>query len=46
LPGRFGHVRPSRMCSNQRRKTGTDGFISAMKGAMRLAQSRRQQVIE
>jgi hypothetical protein len=34
------------MSSNQRRKTGTDEFISAMKGAMRLAQSLGQQAIE
>jgi hypothetical protein len=34
------------MFSNQRRKTGTDGFISAMKDAMRIAQSLGQQALE
>jgi hypothetical protein len=34
------------MSSNQRRKTGADYSISAMKGAMRLAQSLYQQAIE
>jgi hypothetical protein len=34
------------MSSNQRRKTGADYSNSAMKGAMRLAQSLYQQAIE
>src|SRR6202140_3010087 len=46
LPGRFCHTTPSRMSSNQRRKSGAESLICAMKGAMRLAQSLYEQVIE
>jgi len=34
------------MSSNQRRKAGVDELISAMKDAMRLAQSLHQQAVE
>jgi hypothetical protein len=34
------------MSWNQRRKSGAESLICAMKGAMRLAQSLYQQVVE
>src|SRR6266852_6221113 len=45
-PGRFCHVRPSRMSRISGAKSGADRLICAMKGAMRLAQSLYLQVIE
>ncbi len=45
-PGRFCHVRPSRMSRISCAKSGADGRVYAMKGAMRLAQRLYQQAIE
>jgi hypothetical protein len=44
MPGRFCHVKPLRMPSNQRREKCADCAISAMKDQLRLAQSLGQQV--
>jgi hypothetical protein len=45
-PGRFCHVRPSRMSRISGAKSGADQSICAMKDVTRLAQSLRLQVVE